>query len=86
MRTEMNNVILECPRCLNMFMAYTFRVVKVGERTWGTKCRCGNIIEFSFDCMDPWSSWLGPKWPTGFRKINGYPVRVEGLTYSKTRD
>jgi len=33
-RTEMNNVILERPRCLNMFLTSTFRVIQVGERTW----------------------------------------------------
>ena len=48
----MNNVILECPRCLNMFMASTLRVIQVGEKTWGTRCRCGEIIEFSTDYMD----------------------------------
>jgi hypothetical protein len=56
-RTEMNNVILEGPGCLNMCMASTFRVIQVGERTWGTRCRCGNIIEFSFDCLDPTELW-----------------------------
>jgi len=79
----MNNVILECPRCLNMFMASTFRVIQVGERTWGTRCRCGNIIEFSFDYMDPVELWAQPNVANRIRKIDGYPVCVEGLTYSK---
>ena len=49
----MNNDVLECPRCLNMFMASTLKARQVGERTWGRRCRCRNIIEFSFDYIQP---------------------------------
>jgi len=75
-----NNVILECPRCLNMFMASTFRVLQVGQRTWGTRCRCGEIIEFSTDYMDSVQLWAQPNVANRIRKIEGYRVHVEGLT------
>jgi hypothetical protein len=45
----MNNVILECPRCLTMFIASTLKARQVGERTWATRCRCRNVVEFSVD-------------------------------------
>jgi hypothetical protein len=81
----MNSVILECPRCLNMFMASTLKSRKVGEKLWGTRCRCGNIIEFDFDYLDPVELWAQPNVANRMREIDGYAVRVEGLTYSKSR-
>ncbi len=79
----MNSVILECPRCLKMFMVSTSRAIQVGERTWGTRCKCGHIIEFSFDYMDPIEIWAQPTVANRMRKIEGHPVRVQGLTYTK---
>jgi len=80
----MNSVILECPRCLNMFMVSTMKAQRVGEKLWGTRCRCGNIIEFDFDYLDPMHLWAQPNVANRMRKIEGYEVRVEGLTYSKS--
>ena len=45
----MNNVVIECPRCLNMFMASTVKARRVGEKLWATRCRCRNVVEFDFD-------------------------------------
>jgi len=81
----MNSVILECPRCLNMFMASTLKSRRVGEKLWGTRCRCGNIIEFDLDYLDPLELWAQPNVANRMREIEGYAVRVEGLTYSKSR-
>jgi len=78
-----NNVILECSRCLNMFMASTFKVIQIGERCWGTRCRCGNIVEFGLDDMEPLQLWAQPNVASRIRKIERYQVRVEGMTYSK---
>ena len=77
----MNSVILECPRCLNMFMASTLKSKRVGEKLWGTRCRCGNIVEFDFDYLDPVELWAQPNVANSMREIDGYAVRVEGLTY-----
>jgi hypothetical protein len=79
----MNNVILERPRCLNMFMASAQKSIRLREKLWGTKCKCGNVIEFDFDYMDPVEFWAQPNVASRMKKIDGYPVRVEGLTYSK---
>ena len=79
----MNNVVLECPRCLAMFMASTLKAPKVGERTWRARCRCGNVIEFCFDYMDPVELWMQPNIADRMWKIEGYVVRVEGLTYAR---
>ncbi len=79
----MNNVILECPRCLNIFMASTLRVIQLSARIWGTRRRCGNIIELSFDYMDPVELRAQPNVADRIRKIGNYRMRVEGLTYSK---
>jgi len=81
----MNNIVLECPRCLNMFMASTMKARRVGEKLWSTRCRCGNFIEFDFEYMDSVELWAQPNVANRIRKIEGYPVRVEGLTYSKGR-
>lgn len=78
-----NNVILECGRCLNMFMASTFKLIRIGEGTWGTKCRCGNTVEFTMDYMESIELWAQPNITNRIRKIDHYNVRVEGLTYSK---
>jgi hypothetical protein len=51
----------------------------------GTRCRCGNIIEFDFDYLDPVELWAQPNVANRMREIDGYAVRVEGLTYSKSR-
>jgi hypothetical protein len=79
----MNNVVLECPRCLNMFMASSERARRVAEKLWGTRCRCGNVVEFDFDYMDPVELWAQPNVADRMKKIDGYALRVEGLTYSK---
>jgi hypothetical protein len=79
----MNNVVLECPRCLSMFMASTMNARRLGERRWGTMCRCGNVIEWNIDDMDPVELWAQPNLANRIRKIDGYAVRVEGLTYAK---
>ena len=79
----MNNVVLECPRCLKMFMASTLKAIRVVEKLWGTRSRCGNVIEFDFDYMDPVELWAQPNVAYRMRKIEGYPVRVGGLTYAK---
>jgi hypothetical protein len=68
-----------------MFMASTLKSRKVGEKLWGTRCRCGNIIEFDFDYLDPVELWAQPNVANRMREIDGYAVRVEGLTYSKSR-
>ncbi|MDA4134317.1 MAG: hypothetical protein OK441_01960 [Thaumarchaeota archaeon] len=81
----MNSVILECPRCQNMFMASTLKSRRVGEKLWGTRCKCGNIIEFDFDYLDPVELWAQPNVANRMREIDGYAVRVEGLTYAKGR-
>ena len=81
----MNNVVLECPRCLNMFMTSTLRSRRTGESLWGSRCRCGNIIEFSFDYMDPIELWAQPNVANRMRRIGEYQVRVEGLTYARGR-
>ena len=81
----MNNVVLECPRCLNMFMVSTLKTSQLGERTWGTRCRCGNVIEFSFDYMDLVELWAQPNVASRLTKIDRYAVRVAGLTYSKAQ-
>jgi hypothetical protein len=80
----MNNVILECPRCLNMFMTSTLKARQVGERTWAARCRCRNFVEFSLDYMDPVNFWAQPNVANRMNKINDYEVRVEGLTYTKS--
>jgi uncharacterized C2H2 Zn-finger protein len=82
-KTEMNNVVLECPRCLNMFMASPEKSRRTGEKLWWTRCRCGNVIEFDFDYMDHVQLWAKPNVADRMRKIEGYPVRVDGLTYAK---
>jgi uncharacterized C2H2 Zn-finger protein len=81
----MNNVVLECPRCLNMFMASTQRVRRVGEKLWAAGCRCGNVVEFDLDYMDPVELWAQPNVASRMKKIDGYAVRVDGLVYSKGR-
>jgi hypothetical protein len=80
----MNNVVIECPRCLNMFMASTVKARRVGEKLWATRCRCRNVVEFDFDYMEPVEIWVQPNVADRMRKIDGYAVRVEGLTFSKT--
>ena len=79
----MNNVVLECPRCLSMFMASTMKARQSGERRWGTRGRCGSVIEWNIDDMDPVELWAQPNLANRIRKIDGYAVRVEGLTYAK---
>jgi hypothetical protein len=79
----MNNVVLECPRCLKMFMASTAKAKQLGESLWGVKCKRGNIIEFCVDYMDPVELWAQPNVASRMKKIEGYALRVEGLAYSK---
>ena len=79
----MNNVVLECPRCLNMFMTSTDRAIRVAEKLWGARCRCGNVVEFDVDYMDPVGLWAQPNVADRMKKIDSYAVRVEGLTYAK---
>jgi hypothetical protein len=80
----MNNVVLERPRCLNMFMASTLKAIRFGEKLCGTRCRFGNVIEFDFDYTDSVKLWAQPNVAYRTRKIEGYAVRVERQTYAKT--
>ncbi|MDA4121825.1 MAG: hypothetical protein OK456_01440 [Thaumarchaeota archaeon] len=79
----MNNVVLECPRCLNMFVVSTMKLRIVGEKLRSIRCRCGNIVHFDLDYMDPVQLWALPNVANRIRKIEGYALRVEGLTYSR---
>jgi hypothetical protein len=82
---DKNHAILECPRCLNMFVASTFKTRRMSENVWATKCvRCSNIIEFCMDYMEPVELWAQPNVANRIRKIDRYQIRVEGLTYSKS--
>ncbi len=53
----------------------------MGEKRRGVRCVCGNIIEWDMDYMDPVELWAQPNVANRIRKIDGYAVRVEGLTY-----
>jgi hypothetical protein len=64
-------------------MASAEKARRVAEKLWGTRCRCGNIVEFDFDYMDPVELWAQPNVADRMKKIDGYAVRVEGLTYAK---
>jgi hypothetical protein len=79
----MNSVLLECPRCLTLFAVSLFKARRMGENLWGYTCRCGREIEWDMDYMDPMTFWAQPNIASRMRKIEGYQVRVEGLTYTK---
>ncbi len=79
-----NNVVLECPRCLNMFATSMMKVRIIGETLRSTRCRCGNEVEFDLNYMDPVQLWAQPNVANRIRMIEGYIIRVQGLTYSKS--
>lgn len=66
-----------------MFATSSFKALRVGEKLWGTRCRCGNIIEFDLEYMDRVQLKAQPHIADRIRKIENYRVQVEGLTYSK---
>jgi hypothetical protein len=78
-----NNVILECPRCLTLFAISTVKAKQISEKLWGTRCKCGNIIEFDLDYMDPVQLWAQPQIANRIKEIENYRIGVEGLTYAK---
>ena len=78
----MNSVILECPRCLNLFAISMFKARRIGDDLYGYTCRCGTTIEWDMDYMDPVNLWAQPHVANRIRKIEDYRVQVEGLTYS----
>jgi uncharacterized C2H2 Zn-finger protein len=79
----LNNIILECPRCLTLFATSTYKTRQIGEQLWGIRCKCGNIIEFDLDYMDRVDLRAQPHIANRIRKIENYRVQVEGLTYTK---
>ncbi len=79
----MNSVLLECPRCLTLFAVSMFKARRVGEKLYGYRCRCGNIVEWDMDYMDPVNFWAQPNIANRITKIEGYRVQVEGLTYTR---
>ena len=81
----MNNVILECPRCLNLFAASTERVKRMDEKLWGARCRCGNTIEFDLDYMDRVELVAQPHIANRIGNIENYRIQVDGLTYAVSR-
>ena len=66
-----------------MFTISTMKARQMDEKLWGTRCRCGNIIEFDMDYMDPVQLWTQPHIANRIRKIDNYRIEVEGLTYGK---
>ena len=80
-----NNVILECPRCLTLFAASTASAKRVGERLWSFTCRCGRSLDLDMEYMDRVELWAQPHVANRIEKIEGYRVNVEGLTYTPPR-
>jgi hypothetical protein len=80
-----NHIVVECPRCLNMFLTSNAKARQVGEKQYGIRCRCGNIVEWDLDYLDPVDLWAEQNIANRMRKIESYAVRVEGLTYAKGR-
>ena len=80
----MNDVILECPRCLTLFAASTRTSTQVAERLWGARCRCGNVVEFDLDYMDQVQLSAQPHVADRIRNIGNYRIGVEGFIYERT--
>jgi uncharacterized C2H2 Zn-finger protein len=78
-----NSVILECPKCLNLFAVSMSRAKQVSEKLFGYRCRCGNVVEWDMDYMDPVNLWAQPHVADRIRQIESYRVQVEGLTYAR---
>ena len=75
-----NSVILECPRCLNLFAVSAQRATRIGDKLFGSRCRCGHWVEWDTDYMEQATLWAQPHIANGIQKIEDIACRWRGLT------
>jgi len=80
-----NSVILECPRCLNLFAVSMHAATRVGEKLFGSRCRCGYWVEWDTDYMEQVSVWAQPHIANRIVMIENYKLMVQGLAWAKER-
>ena len=85
-RPMMGSVVLECPRCLTIFAVPSTKGVQVGERRWGIRCKCREIIEWDEGELVPVGMWAQPHVAERVKRLNdGVRDPTSGLVYPEAR-
>ncbi|MDA4122815.1 MAG: hypothetical protein OK456_06515 [Thaumarchaeota archaeon] len=80
-----NNIVLECPWYLSLFMTTTAKGRQTGETSWSVRCKCGYGVAFDMNEMDPVQLWAQPQVASRIRKIHQYRLAVEGLASERAQ-